>query len=65
EDERWLFEHAAELTERYPDQWVAIYNKAVVGVGRSWSEAKDAALAKVGEVGPLVIFFLESKPYVY
>jgi len=33
EDERWLFEHAAELTERYPDQWVVIYNRQVVGTG--------------------------------
>lgn len=65
EDERWLFDRAAELTGQYPDQWVAIYNQAVVGVGRSWSEANEAARARVGEVGPLVIFFLESKPYVY
>jgi len=27
EDERWLFEHMAELTEQYPDQWVVVYKK--------------------------------------
>jgi len=68
EDERWLFEHAAELTERYPDQWVVIYNRQVVGRGsgpRGLTEALEKARRVVGDEEPLVTFFLESKPYVY
>jgi hypothetical protein len=65
EDERWLFKHVAELTRQYPDKWVAIYQKGVVGVGRSRKEAREAAAKRLGDVGPLVIYRLESKPYVY
>ena len=65
EDERWLFEHVAELTRRYPEQWVAIYRKRVVAVGQSRKEVRQAAVEKLGDVGPLVVYRLESKPYVY
>lgn len=65
EDERWLFEHVAELTRQYPEQWVVIYREQVVAVGRSRREARQAAVEKLGDVGPLVVYRLESKPYVY
>ncbi len=65
EDERWLFEHTAELTRKYPEQWVVIYRKQVVTVGQSRGEARRAATEKLGDVGPLVVYHLESKPYVY
>ena len=65
EDERWLFEHVAELARQYPEQWVAIYNKKIVATGRSRKEARQAATKKLGDVGPLVVYHLESKPYVY
>jgi hypothetical protein len=65
EDERWLFEHVAELARQYPEQWVVIYRKQVAAVGRSRREARQAAMEKLGDVGPLVVYRLESKPYVY
>jgi hypothetical protein len=68
EDERWLFEHVAELTEQYPDQWIAVYKKQVVGTGsgrRGLTEAMEQAQHVVENGEPLVTFFLESKPYVY
>ncbi|MGA9348588.1 MAG: DUF5678 domain-containing protein [Anaerolineae bacterium] len=65
EDERWLFEHVTELARQYPEQWVAIYRKRVVGVGRSRREVRQAAAEKLGDVGPLIVYRLESKPYVY
>ena len=65
EDERWLFEHIAELTQTYPEKWVAVYNKRVVGVGDSHNEAEAAARAQVGDAGPLVIVRTEYKTYVY
>jgi len=68
EDERWLFEHVAELTEQYPDQWVVVYKKQVIGTGggpRGLAEAMEEARHIVGDGEPLVTFFLESKPYVY
>jgi hypothetical protein len=68
EDERWLFEHLAELTEEYPDQWVVVYKKQVIGVAdgrRGLTEAKEQAQHVVDDGGPLVTFFLESKLYIY
>jgi len=68
EDEHWLFEHIAELTEQYPDQWVVVYNKQVIGMGGGPSgltEAIDQAQHIVSDGERLVTFFLESKPYVY
>jgi hypothetical protein len=65
EDERWLFEHVAELAHLYPEKWVAVYREQVAAVGRSRREARQAAVEKLGDVGPLVVYRLESKPYVY
>jgi hypothetical protein len=65
EDERWLFEHVAELAHLYPEKWVAIYRERVAAVGQSRKEAWEAAAEKLGDVGPLVVYRLESKPYVY
>ena len=30
-DGLWFSDHYEQLLEQYPDQWVAIYNKTVVG----------------------------------
>ena len=68
EDERWLFEHIAELTEQYPDQWVVVYKKQVIGMGsgpRGLTEAIERAQHIVSDGERLVTYFLESKPYVY
>jgi len=65
EDERWLFEHLADLARLHPEEWVAIYRKQVVAAGRSRREARQAADEILGDVGPLVVYHLESKPYVY
>ena len=68
EDEHWLFEHVAELTEQYPDQWVVVYKKQVAGIGgghKGLTEAIEQAQHIVSDGERLVTFFLESKPYVY
>ncbi|MFQ5813109.1 MAG: hypothetical protein ACE5I2_07965 [Anaerolineae bacterium] len=65
EDERWLFEHVAELARLYPEKWVAIYREQVAAVGGSRREARQSAAEKLGDVGPLVVYHLESKPCVY
>jgi hypothetical protein len=68
EDDHWLFEHLAELTEQYPDQWVVVYKKQAIGVAggrRGLTEAKEQAQHVVDDGRPLVTFFLESGPYAY
>ena len=68
EDEHWLFEHIAELTEQYPDQWVVVYKKQVIGMGGGPSgltQAIDQAQHIVSDGERLVTYFLESKPYFY
>jgi len=65
EDGRWLFTHAPELVRQYPEQWLVIYQKQVVAVAPNRCEARQAAAKKLGDVGPLVVYRLESKAYVY
>lgn len=65
EDGRWLFKHVSELIRQYPEQWIVIYQKRVVAAGQSRREARQAAAEKLGDVGPLVVYRLESKSYVY
>ncbi len=65
EDEHWLFDHIAKLTRAYPEQWVAVYQKEVVGVGNSRQEAREQARAKVDTEEPFVVVRMESKTYVY
>jgi len=68
DDERWLFEHSRQLTERYPDHWVVIYKREVVGTGQGphgLAEAQEQARQVVKDGESFVTFFLESKPYVY
>jgi len=68
EDEHWLFDNVAELTEKYPDQWVVVYKKQVIGIGggpRGLTEAIEQAQHIVSDGERVVTYFLESKPYVY
>ena len=33
ENEKWAYEHGWELSEKYPNQWLAIHNKEVISFG--------------------------------
>ena len=43
EDRNWAHEHMDEFVEKYPNQWVAVYNKEVVSVGTNLGEVEEKA----------------------
>ena len=64
EDHRWSLDHAAEISEEYPNQWVAVCNKKVIAAGKEGGEVKRIALQKVGD-RRVVIFFSEKGIRIY
>lgn len=49
-DFAWLVEHDREIFEKYRGQWVAVWNREVVGAGSTACEAAEQAESKVGDV---------------
>ena len=47
DDGQWFSDHYDALVKQYPDHWVAIYNRKVVGASRD-SDALFATLKKKG-----------------
>jgi len=45
---KWGEENYLELMRKYPERWVAIVAKKVVGIGRSMSEAEKEAHTNTG-----------------
>ena len=64
EDSKWAYEHMNEISEQYPNQWVVIFNKKVIGASRSGSEAEQIATEKVSDQ-EFVILFAEKGIRVY
>lgn len=49
EDIDWAYDHLAELSQMYPNQWVAVVNKKVVAFGKVVGEVKRIAKEKTGK----------------
>ncbi|MCK4615182.1 MAG: hypothetical protein KAU14_10295 [Thermoplasmata archaeon] len=49
EDDRWANEHYSELTEEYPNQWIAVVGKKVVAYGKNLAEVEKEARKKTSE----------------
>ena len=64
EDSRWVNEHAAEISQQYPNQWVAVMDDAVIAAGRDGAEVEKTATEKAGQKD-FVIFFAEKGIHVY
>jgi hypothetical protein len=66
EDMKWGEENYSELMREYPDKWVAIVDKKIVGVGRSISEAEKEAYKKTGiEIKRIPVIFVERGANIY
>lgn len=63
-DSEWAHEHMNEISEKYPNQWVVIFNKKVIAASTSGSEAEQIATEKVGNQ-EFVIMFAEKGIRVY
>jgi hypothetical protein len=66
EDMKWGEENYSELMRKYPEKWVAIVDKKIVGVGRSISEAEKEAYQKTGiEIKRIPVIFVERGASIY
>ena len=66
EDMKWGEENYSELMRKYPEKWVAIVDKKIVGVGRSISEAEKEAYQKTGiEIKRIPVIFVERGANIY
>jgi hypothetical protein len=63
DDSDWAVANAQALSERYPDQWVAIYNKAVIAHHKELGRA--AAKVKRQGIANPVFKFVERGFHVY
>jgi hypothetical protein len=64
EDSEWAYEHMNEISEKYPNQWVIIFDKGVIAASINGSEAEQIAREKVGDQ-EFVILFAEKGIRVY
>ena len=60
-DTQYYEGHYAELLERYPEQWVAIYHERVVGAAPDFDELLDDLQTKEIPVGHVFVEHLTLK----
>ena len=46
EDKEWVNENYTELVQKYPDQWIAVYDKEVIVANKYLGEVKKVARSK-------------------
>jgi len=64
EDSDWALEHSSEISQKYPNQWVAIADKKVIAAGKDGSEVENLATEKIRK-REFVIIFAEEGIHVY
>ena len=62
EDDKWVRENLNELTQKYPDHWIAVLEKEVVIASKDLGEVERVARKKAAELGEgqCVYKFIES-----
>lgn len=62
EDTKWLDRHYDELKIEYPDEWVAVFKKNVVGHDRDLHELMEELEKKYGDdAGHMAVEFVSPK----
>ncbi len=65
EDGVWLEERKDELKKKYPNQWVAILNKKVVGISPDYSSLIESLKRKNVELGKVVVEYLSTTEEIF
>ena len=64
EDRKWASERMSELVAKYPDKWIAVFNKKVIAANRELGKAEDEAREKTHEKY-IPLIFVGSGAHVY
>ncbi len=66
EDVDWKDARLTELTEQYPNQWIAVVNGQVIAAGRSLTRVKREASKKTGkEERQISVFYIVGDDVIY
>ena len=62
-DQKWISDHIQELIEKYPNQWILVYNQKVIAnsqdIAPVWDKADEL------ELDQPYLSFIERDVYVY
>ena len=65
EDIIWFQSHRKELVAQYPDHWVAVYRKGVVGAAEDIEDLMTHLKANNLPIGSTYVDFAATKPKVW
>jgi len=64
-DSIWLDRHYEGFKEQYPDQWVAVYGKAIIDHGKSLTTLMKRLRRKYGKgAGDIVVRFVSTEEVI-
>jgi hypothetical protein len=63
EDKEWAFAHYSELVREYPNMWIAVLNKKIIGASTDLGRVEKAKADTGKEHIPVI--FLEDGSHVY
>ena len=65
EDNRWLRENLKELRQKYPDRFIAVYDRKVVAVGDALADAQKKASNAGIDPKKCVIQLILTQDYIW
>ena len=64
-DSIWLDQHYNDFKEQYPEQWIAVYGKAIIDHGRSLATLMKRLRRKYGKrTGDIVVRFVSTEEVI-
>lgn len=63
EDKEWVFAHYSELVRKYPNMWIAVLNKKIIGASPDLGKVEEVK-ADTGKKH-IPVIFLEDGSHVY
>ena len=63
-DDHWAHKHYQDLIKKYPDKWVAVFNKKIISFGNNIKKVEKEA-KKIIKDKEFPILFIEKGAHVY
>jgi len=64
-DDKWLKENLTELRKKYPNKFIAIYDRNIVGVGEALQDAQEKVRAAGFDPTKCVIQLILTEDYIW